>query len=320
MDDAGVELLAGPGYEAAVVELFGDAGLGVIIEKPVDLGEDVARCAPGLVGGQPGVDLDAGGLAGPEAHVRRDAAVGAGQRDVGDEQADHALAFALRGSGVGPQGREVGGQGGDAGLAGAVERDGPRALALVVLLGGGECAQRLVPVGFEVGGDQAVVWVDGEVAATCGFGGVPCALDALAAQMVGFGGAVLELCLHRQGGVKGERGDGGEQQLADGSVDLASAYARAGRPGIFYAGALADVLGHCGPSPGVVTDCHPVAAPPAEHDSLQQRRALPWRAGPPVLATGLRALGEAGPVFLLLPPGYLAGLGPGGSRGPRTAG
>jgi hypothetical protein len=66
---------------------------------------------------------------------------------------------------------------------------------------------------------------------------------ALASQQVGLSGAVLELGLDRQGGVEGERGDGGEQQLADGGVDLGASYVRAAWSGVFDAGALAQVLG-----------------------------------------------------------------------------
>ena len=92
-------------------------------------------------------------------------------------------------------------------------------LALVVLLGGGQGAQGFVPVGFEVVGDQAVVGVDGHVAAARRFGGVAGPLDVLAAQRVGLVGAALELGLDGEGDLEGERGDGGEQQLADGGVD-----------------------------------------------------------------------------------------------------
>ena len=64
----------------------------------------------------------------------------AGQGDVVDEEADHAFAFPLWGSGIGPQGGEVGCECGDAGLVGVVERGGRGGLAFVVLLGCGEGA------------------------------------------------------------------------------------------------------------------------------------------------------------------------------------
>ena len=63
VDDPGVELLAGPGCQTTLVELVGNAGLGVIVEELVDLGDDGLRGAADLVGGQAGVGLDAGGLA-----------------------------------------------------------------------------------------------------------------------------------------------------------------------------------------------------------------------------------------------------------------
>src|SRR5439155_5698310 len=92
--------------------------------------------------------------------------VGAVDGDVVDEQAGDALALAGRGGGVGPQRREVGGERADASLAFAVER-GLRggAGAFVVVLGALQRAQRVVPVGLQRVGDEAVVGVDGQVPA-----------------------------------------------------------------------------------------------------------------------------------------------------------
>ena len=59
--------------------------------------------------------------------------------------------------------------------------------------------------------------------------------DVLAAQSVGFGGAILQLGLHGQGDLEGDGGDGGEQQFADGGVDALAADRLAGRRGVFDA-------------------------------------------------------------------------------------
>ena len=84
--------------------------------------------------------------------------------------------------------------------------------AFVVLAGGLQGAQRVVPVGFEAVGDEPVVGVDGQVAATGQVGAVAGAFDVLAAQCVGFGGAGVELGLHGQGDLERVRGEGVEQQ------------------------------------------------------------------------------------------------------------
>ena len=82
-----------------------------------------------------------------------------------------------------------------------------------------QLAEGVVPVGFEAVGDEPVVGVDGEVAAAGQVGVVAGAFDVAAAQRVGFVGAGFEFGLHGEGDLEGERGDGVEQQLADGGVD-----------------------------------------------------------------------------------------------------
>ena len=101
------------------------------------------------------------------------------------------------------------GEGGCGGGAGAV----------VVVACGLQGAQRVVPVGFEGVGDEPVVGVDGQVAAAGQVGAVAGAFDVLAAQRVGFGGAGFQFGLHGEGDLERERGEGVEQQLADGGVD-----------------------------------------------------------------------------------------------------
>jgi len=91
--------------------------------------------------------------------------------DVFDEQADHAFAFALGGAGVAPERGEVGGKGDDAStfIVGEACPVGVCCL-FVVVLGGGELSQGLVPVGLEGVGHETVVGVDGHVAPTCRVG------------------------------------------------------------------------------------------------------------------------------------------------------
>jgi hypothetical protein len=69
----------------------------------------------------------------------------------------------------------------------------PASVALVGVFGVGELAQLVVPVGFELVGDEPVGGVHGEVAAAGGVGGVLGALHAHLADPVGIGGALSKL-------------------------------------------------------------------------------------------------------------------------------
>jgi hypothetical protein len=71
-DDPGVEGLPGAGGDAGVVERGGDAGVGVVVEETVDLGEDVCRGASGVGGGEGQVEGQAGGLPALEPDRRGD--------------------------------------------------------------------------------------------------------------------------------------------------------------------------------------------------------------------------------------------------------
>ena len=89
-----------------MVEGVGDLRVGVGVEELVEAGEGVGVGLAGLpAGGWDGTG-DAGGLAAFEADVEVDD-VGSVDGDVFDEEADHALAFPLRGGGIAPQGRKV---------------------------------------------------------------------------------------------------------------------------------------------------------------------------------------------------------------------
>ena len=80
-------------------------------------------------------------LAAGEADLAADGAVAvAGQGDVGDQQAEQALAFPHGGGRVVPQGGEVCGQGQDAGLLVLIERGVGVAGPGVVVAGVGEFA------------------------------------------------------------------------------------------------------------------------------------------------------------------------------------
>ena len=75
------------------------------------------------------------GFHGPRGFPSMVVVAGPGEGDVGDQQAEQALAFPHGGGRVVPQGGEVVGQGQDAGLLLLIERGGGIAGAAVVIAG-----------------------------------------------------------------------------------------------------------------------------------------------------------------------------------------
>jgi hypothetical protein len=89
-----------------------------------------------------------------------------GQGDVGEQGVQQLLAVLVSGGLGGPDGAEVVGEGQDGGALGRGEGGRSAAFAAGQLaFGGGEGGQGFLPVGLQAAGDQAVVGVDGPVAA-----------------------------------------------------------------------------------------------------------------------------------------------------------
>lgn len=107
-----------------------------------------------------GWDGEAGGLSAAEADVDMDL-VGLVEGDVFEQQAGDPFAFSLWSARIGPELGEVGGELTDPGLV-LVGELGVRCggSVFVVVLGGLELAELVVPVGFEGVGDEAVVGID----------------------------------------------------------------------------------------------------------------------------------------------------------------
>ena len=175
--DLGGEWFAGAGVSAGGVELSRGLGVGVIVEELVEQLEGVGvglACLPGVEWDR---DREAGRLAAAEADVQVDL-VGFVERDVFDQQPCDPFAFAGGCGWVGPECGEVGGELSDLGLAGLVERGvGGGGLAVVFVLGVLSARSAVVPVGFEGVGDEPVVGVDGEIAASGEFGVLAGAVD-----------------------------------------------------------------------------------------------------------------------------------------------
>jgi len=71
-DDPGGERLVGAGGDPGVVEGLGSLGVGVVVQEPVDCGDDRRWGAPQVRRGQWEGDGEAVGLAAFEAHVHGD--------------------------------------------------------------------------------------------------------------------------------------------------------------------------------------------------------------------------------------------------------
>lgn len=176
-------------------------------------------------------------LPGGQPDLRGDL-VGASEGDIGDQEAGDAFAFPHRGVGIGPQAVDVGGQGAQPVADGCLEQGGLALGAFVGVLGLGDLAQGAVPVGFQGVGDQAVVGVDGEVAAPGEVGVVLGPFHVAGPELVGLGGAGGELVGDFQGGVDGQRGESAQDEAGDGGVQ--------GLAGQAFAdpGAVLDGMGH----------------------------------------------------------------------------
>lgn len=243
------------------------------------------RLASSPAGGRDRRD-QAGGLPAAEPDVHADLVV-LDEGDVVEEQAGHALAFALGRVRVGPQGGEVSGERADTRLVFIVERDlGGRAGAFVVVLRVLEGAEGVVPVRFEAVGDEPVVGVDGEVAAAGELGSVAGPFDVGTAQRVGFIGAGFELGLDGQGDLERERGDGVQQEPGDGGIDAGAGDGLAAAPTALDRFADALVVGDVDVAAVVVADGHAPPAAPAHHQTLQQGGAFSGGTGGAVVAVG----------------------------------
>ena len=95
--------------------------------------------------------------------------------------------------------------------------------ALVLVAGVGEFAQLVVPVGFELIGDEPVGRVHGEVASAGCLSRVLGALDAHLPDPVGIGGALLELGGDGERGLDRQRGEMFEHERGDRLVDAGAA-------------------------------------------------------------------------------------------------
>ena len=150
-------------------------------------------------------------------------------------------------------------------------------LPLVGLLRLRQRPQGLVPVGLQFGGHQPVLGIDPQVPTAGQLSLIPGTVDLLVTQTIRLVPAYLELLLHGQRHLQGERGDPLHQQAPHRLVERPARNALTDRLAAGDARALAHIGGPEGPVPQMVPHRHPLAADAAHHEALEQGRPFPRR-------------------------------------------
>ena len=251
--------------------------------------------------------LDLVGGAAPPANGHSDHVV-AQQGDILDQQPQHPLAVARRGARVMPDARQVGDQcrhpllhlGRDRRRAGLV-RTGVR------FFGRGHPLQRLVPVPFEVVGDEPVLGAHEQKLPLRQLGVLsqPGNLRPLGA--VELGGPGPQLLEHLDRDVDRRGGDGIEHKVADRTVYRRARQALALWLRAFNPPALTAIERFRMTVRHDVADRHAAAAPAADDEPLQQGHALA-RCAAPICAVALGAGAQRLLVRFELRPGDVAGV------------
>ena len=181
-DHAGVERLAEASGSSASIEDVGDLGIRVVVQQLADFGDERGGKLGRMLGGLQR-DIQLTDRASPQAHPGMGTIAMAGQRDVLDQQADHALFLAVRRRGVVPQPGEVGREFQDA-LANRLIEQAPvlvaKAVALIFRVTQG--LQASVPFALENVGDEPVSGIDLHEAPLGQLSGLAVALHGLVAE------------------------------------------------------------------------------------------------------------------------------------------
>jgi hypothetical protein len=155
---------------------------------------------------------------------------------------------------------------------------------------------------------QAVAGIDLQVAALRQLGLVAGALDLSTPQAISFLDPGLDFLLDREGDLQGQRRNGFDQQLADGSIDASAVNHLAWRFAALLCAAVAFVVGDELSALSVVGHAHGVAAKATQRQSLQQGQpCASWTAM--VGVPHLLVLPQLPLVVLVLFPGDVAGVG-----------
>lgn len=180
-----------------VIQDSSDLTGGVIVEQVVDLPKDFGFRSVSIAGVKRGREVEGSRGSALEAHVNDDL-VTFHQRDIVDQQADHAFALLVRRVRVAPEGRKVRRQS---------EHPLPRLLIeqltvvlrllRVLFLGGRERPQLVVPFGFEDVRDEAMVRIDFHVPSAGRVGFILNALQVLLPQSIDVGETLFQFLYAR---------------------------------------------------------------------------------------------------------------------------
>jgi hypothetical protein len=142
------------------------------------------------------------------------------------------------------------------------------ALLLILLLGGVQCPQFVVPVSLEGIGYQAVRGVDVKVASLSEIGLIAGTLNLLLAQMLHLIQSGLNLLLDPERDFQRQGSDRVDEKLADSLVDVLPQEALTYQDDVVGAIALTHILWNELRRSHVVTDCHPAATDPTHSQPL----------------------------------------------------
>lgn len=291
-----------------------DLAVGVEVKQPIHFGHKMSRIFTQLM--DRGRQSDCLGRASLEADLSGDSTFLC-KGHVLDEQPYHPLALPAGGPGIIPKARKIPGQCQNLGLLLLTESLRP---SPPLLFEGFQCflvsPELSVPLPFEFVGHKPVVGVDLHVATSGEICFVAESLDVLLAQPFGFLSATRELLLDRKGHLQAQGSDGLDEQRSHGQLDTGAGNPLADRLGSFDAVALAHIVRHQASPDPMIAHGHPIPAPAAHYNPLQQGRAFARRAALALCPMGLSVFPKPPLVFLELLQGNVADMCPGKKNRP----
>ena len=234
----------------------------------------------------------------------------ADQGDILDEQPQHPLAVARRCARIIPDTRQVGDQRGHPFLHLGSDRRGLGfACTRIRVFGFGQPLERLVPVAFQVVGDEPILGPHEQELPLRQLGVFAKPRDLRSFGAIDLGGPGPQLVEHLDGHIDRCRGDGLEHEPADRMVDCRTRQPLARRLRAFNPPALTDIAWRRVTAGHAVAHRHAVTAPAADDDPLQQGHAFTGGAASPVRTYAPGALEQCRLIGFKLFPGDVARVG-----------
>ena len=234
----------------------------------------------------------------------------ADQGDILDEQPQHPLAVSRRRARIIPDTWQVGDQRGHPFLHLGSDRRGLGfACTRIRVFGFGQPLERLVPVAFQVVGDEPILGPHEQELPLRQLGVFAKPRNLRSFGAIDLGGPGPQLVEHLDGHVDRCRGDGIEHEPADRMVDCRTRQPLARRLRAFNPPALTDIAWRRVTAGHAVAYRHAVTAPAADDNPLQQGHAFTGGAASPVRTYAPGALEQCRLIGFKLFPGEVARVG-----------